>query len=71
MGTANKVRNDLGASGTLASFLEDVAELAQLSQKSVAEETLGRTVFAFRWQRVYIHLGADLRMELVNALALN
>ena len=69
MGVAKRARRDLGASDTSASFPQDAAELLQLSQKKVATPMFGRTVLAFKRQRRCIHLGADLRRELVNALS--
>ena len=53
MGVAKKLPNDEGTSDTSASFLQDIAALLQLSQKSVAKATFGRTLFGFKWQRWY------------------
>ena len=70
VGAVRILRNDLGTSDTSPSVLQDVAELSQLSLKWVAKAMFGRAVFAFKWKRRYIHLGVDLCVELVNALAL-
>ena len=71
MGTAKKLRIELGATDTSASFLQDVAELLQFSQKRVARAMFGRTALAFKWQRWYVHLGVNLREELARALELD
>ena len=68
MGAAKKVRNDLGALETSASFLADVAELLQVPQKRVARSMIGRAIFTFKTQRWYIHSGAQMRRELVTAV---
>ena len=73
-----KIRHELGASQTCLrhgfcmgadSFLRDVAELVQVSQKKIARSMFGRTNFAFRWQRWYIRQGVMLVPEFVSALS--
>ena len=64
MGVAEKVHGELGVSETATSVLEYVAELLQVSPKKAARSMLDRTNFAPRWQRRYVHPGAELRRDL-------
>ena len=56
-GVAEALRNELKASDSSASFLQDAAGLLQPSSTRVAKATFGRFVLAFRWQRWSIRLG--------------
>ena len=66
-----KLHFELGASDMSAAFLQDAAEMLQLSPKRAAKATFGRTAIAFMWRgQRYIHLGVDSREEPVSALEL-
>ena len=69
MGVAKKVRAELGATQPAASFLQDIAELLQVSQMKTARSTFGRANFAFKCQRWFVRLGAISRHELASALS--